>query len=91
MQRVHAVEHDAGRAGAGERGGDFLADVAGFADADHDDFAAAAQRGDHGFDRAREGGVELGAHGFEGGEFDVENLASLGQMVHRGEDAANAG
>ena len=40
MQRVHAVQHHAGRASAGERGGDFVADVAGLADADHDDLAA---------------------------------------------------
>ncbi len=37
---------------AGERGGDFLADVAGFADADDDDFSAQFQRFDDGFDRA---------------------------------------
>ena len=52
-KRVHAVEHDAGRAGAGERGGDFLADVAGFADADDDDFAALLERFDNDFDGAR--------------------------------------
>src|SRR4029077_1492711 len=43
VQGVHAVEDDAGGAGAGEGGGDFAADVAGLADADDDDFAAAAQ------------------------------------------------
>jgi hypothetical protein len=46
VQRVHAVEHHGGGAGAGERGGDFGADVAGFADADDDDFAALLERGD---------------------------------------------
>jgi hypothetical protein len=43
VERVHAVEDDAGRAGAGERGGDFRADIAGFTDADDDDFAAATE------------------------------------------------
>ena len=54
VQRIHAVEHDAGRAGAGQRGGNFLADVARFADADDDDFAALAQGLDDHFDRAVE-------------------------------------
>ena len=48
-----------------------------------------AQRFDHRFHRAVKRVVELRAHGFERGEFDVENLAGLGQMVHRGENAAN--
>jgi len=41
VQGVHAVQDDACRARAGERGGDFLPDVPGFADADYDNFAPA--------------------------------------------------
>ena len=40
MQGVERVEHDRGRTGAGEGGGDFFADVAGFADPEDDYFAA---------------------------------------------------
>ena len=46
------MQHDAGRTGAGECGGDFLADVARFADSDHDDFAALAERADNQVHRA---------------------------------------
>ena len=64
MQRVHAVEQDGGGAGAGERGGDFLADVAGLADADDDDFAALAEGGHDQIHGAHEAVVEPGADTF---------------------------
>jgi hypothetical protein len=54
VQRVHAVQHDAGRAGAGQCGGDFLPDVAGFADANDDNFAALLERADNNFDARRQ-------------------------------------
>ena len=91
MQGVHAVEHDSGGTGAGERGGDFLADVAGFADADDDDFGAPAQRFDNHFHRAVKRGVELGAHGFERGDFDVKHFSGLVKMAHRGKFVMGAG
>src|SRR6201999_987360 len=40
MRSVDGIEHDAGRAGAGERGGDLRADGARFADAGDDDLVA---------------------------------------------------
>ena len=82
VQGVHGVQHDAGRTGAGECGGDFLADVARFADSDHDDFAALAKRADHQVHRAVERRVELRAHGFEAGQLDVEDLARPFQVAH---------
>ena len=90
MQRVHAVQHDGGGAGAGERGGDFRADVAGFADADDDNFPARLERGDDGLDGAVEGFVELRADGLERGKFDVEHFTGLGKVAHAGEIARNA-
>ena len=35
-----------------------------------------------GFHRGSNDVVKLRAHGFERGEFDVENFAGLGQMIH---------
>jgi hypothetical protein len=43
MKGIDTVEDDGGGAGAGEGGGDFLADVTGLADADDDDFALGAE------------------------------------------------
>lgn len=82
MKCVHAVEQDAGRAGAGERGGNFRADITGLADADDDDFATPAEGFADGVDGGIERFIELSAHGFECGEFDVEYLAGFGQMTH---------
>ena len=82
MKRVHAVEHDAGRTGAGERGGDFLADVAGLADADDDDLAASPQNFHRQFDRLVKGAVEPGTNLPDGGHLNVEHPAGLGQMTH---------
>ena len=83
MQGVHAAEHDAGRAGAGEGGGDFRADIAGLADADNDQFAPTRQGIDDQFDSGIKGLVELRADLAECGNFDVEHFAGFGQMTHR--------
>ena len=91
MQRVHAVEDNAGRARAGECGGYFPADVPRFADADSDDFAAPAERFNDGLDRALEGAVELSAHGFQRGQFDIKHFAGMGEMTHGVEDAGYGG
>ena len=82
VQRIHAVQDDAGGAGAGERGGDLVADVPRLADADDDEFAALAQSLDDQLHRLGERAVELGPHGFERGQFDVEHFPGLGQMIH---------
>ena len=89
VKGVHAVENDAGGTGAGEGGGDFAADVAGFADANDDDFGAAAQ-GVHGeFHGAVERAVEEGADGLERGELDIKDFAGTGQMTHGIQRAIN--
>src|SRR5258706_3767933 len=46
VKRVHAIEYDTGRSGGGERRGDFLADISGFATANDNDFPALPQRCD---------------------------------------------
>ena len=81
----------AGGTGAGEGRGDFLADVAGFADADDDNFAAPLQRFDDGFNRAVKRFVEQRADGFERGHFDVENFAGFGEVAHGGSLPATDG
>ncbi len=83
VERIDTVEHDAGRAGAGEGGGDFLPDVARLADADDHDLAPAPQRVHDQFHRPVESLVELGAHRLERGQFDVEDVAGAGQVTHR--------
>ena len=82
VEGVHGVEDDAGGAGAGERGGDLLADVAGFADAHHDDLAPLLERFDEDFDRDGEGAVQLRPHGLEGLQFDVEDFVRAREMIH---------
>ena len=71
------------RTGAGECGGNFLSDVAGFADADNDNLASSLHRLDNRLDRARERVVELRAHGLERGKLDVEDFAGMDEMRHR--------
>ena len=82
VERIHAVEHHARGAGAGERGGDFLADVAGFADAHHDDFGALRQCARNRFHRVIKGRIKLRANGFERGQFNVEYFPGLDEMLH---------
>ena len=82
MQGVHAVEDDTGGAGAGEGGGNFLADVAGFADADDDDFSPALDGFHDGVDCVGKRAIELRAHGFERGDLNVKNFAGLREMLH---------
>ena len=82
VEGVHAVEDDTGRAGAGS-----VAAISRrhcrFADTDNDNFAAPAEGfADEGYGGVK-GLIELGAHGFERGEFDVEYLAGFGQMTPR--------
>ena len=55
VKRIDAVKKDGSGAGAREGGGDFLADVAGFADANDDDFAARFES----FGDAIDGGGEM--------------------------------
>ena len=65
MQRIDAVQHNAGRAGAGEGRGNLLADVARFADTDHDNLAALTKGFDNEFHRVIESLVQVRAHGFD--------------------------
>jgi hypothetical protein len=77
------VQDVGGRAGAGESGGDLLADVEGLADAGDDDLAAAGERGPERFDRGVEGAVEPRAGPPQRGDLDVENGLGLFQMGSR--------
>ena len=59
------------------------ADVAGFADADDDDLCrAGASVSTINSTACVECAVELRAHCFERGQFDVEHSPGLGQMIH---------
>jgi hypothetical protein len=67
MQGIHQVQEHAGCAGAGQSGGDFMADVSRLADAGDDDLAPVVEAFDDGL------------HGF--GEIGVETSARLAQAV----------
>ena len=82
VQRVHAVQHDAGCAGAREGGGDFVADVTGLADANHHNFAALPEPGDDQLHRAVKRSIELRANRLQPGKLDVENLTGSFQVSH---------
>ncbi len=84
VEGIDAVEDDGGGAGAGEGGGYFLADVAGLADADDDDFALGRERAGDGVDCELEGVVELSADCFEGSDLDIKNFARACEMIHGG-------
>src|SRR5262249_31958654 len=88
VQRIDAVQHHARRPGAGERGGDLPADVAAFADADHDELSTPFQSLDNESDGTIEGVVELAANSAQGGQFDIENFTSACQVAHRREPAS---
>ncbi len=61
-----------------------MADVAGFADPDDDDFTAFFEGGHHGFNGAVKRGIKQRAHGFEGRNFNIKNFSGSGKMAHAG-------
>ncbi len=90
MHGIHGIEHHRGRTRAGERGGDFFADVAGFADADHDNLAAGVDHAPQRLDRAGEVVVQPVAHALELVDFEIQHAAALVEIVH-GEIAGPGG
>jgi hypothetical protein len=84
MEGIDTMENDRGGPGAGEGGGDFAADIAGFADSDDDDFAPGGEGANDGVNGLLEGFVELVANSFEAGDLDVEYFARAGEMIHYG-------
>ena len=84
MQRIDAVQKDAGRTGAGQGRGDFLADVARFADADDHDFAALPERFDDDVDRRVKLPSSCCRTAFKRRPFDIEHLPCPPQMIHAG-------
>ena len=83
MDGIDGVEPHAGAAGAGESGGDFAADVSGFANSNHHDFTPLAQSLDDEFDCLIEPGIELRTDRFERCQFDIKNFPRTGEMVIR--------
>ena len=83
-KRINAVQKNTGRAGAGQGRGDFLADVARFADADDHDFAALPQRFDNDVDGRVKIAIKLLPDGFQRRPFDLEHLPRSPQMIHDG-------
>ena len=82
MEGVDTAQDHAGGTGAGERGGNFLADVAGFADADDDNFSALLQRTHHQFHRVVEAMVEPSSNGAQASELDIKHLPGFGEVAH---------
>ena len=66
VQGVHAIQDNAGRAGAREGGGNLLADVARFSNAKYDQFAAATKRFGDQINRCAELAIELSANATRG-------------------------
>jgi hypothetical protein len=83
VERIDRIQNYTGRTGAGQSSGNFLTDITGFADADHDDLAAVAQRGYERFNGPAKIIIQLGPDRLEGGQFDIENLSCAGQMAAR--------
>ena len=84
MHGVDGVEQHGGRAGAGEGGGDFAADIAGFAHAEDNDFLPLAQGGDDQPDRLVERLGQVRAHRFHSGELDIEHFPGSLEVGHAG-------
>ena len=60
MEGIQGIQDHSGRAGAGQGGGNFFADVAGFSDAKNDDFSTVF---DSGFDQLNRPGKILAEAG----------------------------
>ncbi len=73
MAGLAGVDEERGRTGAGEGGGDFPADMAGFTHAHHHDAAAAVKTNAAGTCKIRPQARQLRAHAVD---LDVERLAA---------------
>ena len=73
MAGLAGMHEERGRAGAGQGGGDFAADMAGFAHARHDDAAAAVKTNAAGACKIRPQARQLRAQSVD---FDGERLAA---------------
>ncbi len=80
VRGVDGIEHDAGRAGAGEGRGDLRADRARLADAGDDDLVPGLDDLAHGLDGAGEVFVEAPLHGAERGGFEFDDAPALGDV-----------
>lgn len=81
VERVQGIEDDCGGAGGSERGGDLLADVAGFADAADDYFAPGFHAGADEIDRLAEGVTEAFGQPGDAGHLESDDAASLVDVV----------
>jgi len=79
---VDGVEQHGGRAGAGEGGGDFAADIAGFAHAEDNDFLPLGQGRDNQPDRLVERLGQVRAHRLHGRQLGVEHFAGSLEVGH---------
>src|SRR6267142_3276932 len=82
MQGVDRIQKHAGRAGAGERGANFVADISRFADSDDDDLPSSSKRLDNEIHRFFKGIIELRADSSDRFTLDGENFSSDGDMIH---------
>ena len=82
MRRVLRIEHHRGATRRVERGGDFLADVAGFPDADDDDLAAFVERVVQQVHGGDEISVQPRGHLLEPLHLHLDDPSRLGQVIH---------
>jgi hypothetical protein len=82
MDGVDRVENHGRGAGAGEGGGDFMADMARFADPGNDDLTSFFDTFEEKADRPGEGAIEAGAEVLEAFDLEIENPLRALDIVH---------
>src|SRR5437763_1658665 len=82
MQRVHWIEHDTRRTGAGQGGRNFLAYIARFANPDDDDLAPGTERRNYQFNAFLKTGVKLSPNSPQTGQLNIEDLSRSCQVGH---------
>ena len=85
VEGILRIEDDGGGSGGVEGGGDFVADVAGFPDADDDDFAPVLDGVEEECDGAGKIFVEIGGDLLQGFDFHPDDVPGLSQVIHKGE------
>ena len=92
VEGVEGIEDNGGGTRAGQGGGNFVADMAGFAHAANDDFTAVVGAVLKGLDgTAESGAVEVLRETAQFVRLDADDTAGFGQIIHgQGNDSADA-
>ena len=82
VESIQGIQNDRRAPCAGERGGDFFADVAGFSDPEDDDLVPLLHGGLDKVHRSHKLAVQSGGCGFPLGKLDLENTAGQLEIIH---------